>query len=49
MYETVPDVQDFDAYEAEQERRRRYRKRIVALYEWDEMNREEEDEKNAGN
>lgn len=50
MHETAPDAPDWDEYEAEQERARRHRERINALYEQVEMRMEEREiETNAGN
>ena len=49
MYEIVPDEPDWDEYEAEQTRIHRHNKRIAAMYEREEIIREEEGIENAGN
>lgn len=49
MIELVPDAPDFDEYDAEQERAARHRRKVAARYEYEEMVREEEIEKHAGN
>lgn len=49
MNEIVPDELDWDEYEAEQSRIHRHNKRMAAVYEREEMIREEEEIENAGN
>lgn len=46
MIEIVPDWPDFEEYEAEQERQKRHRKRIAAIYEREEIFREEKEIEN---
>lgn len=49
MNEIVPDISDWDEYDAEQERRHRHNKKLAAAYEYEEMIREEKEIENAGN
>ena len=49
MIEIAPDAPDWDEYEAEQERARRHRKKLAAIYDRDERFREEKEIEDAGN
>ena len=49
MNEIAPDTPDRDEYEAEQARIHRHNKRMAAMYEREEIIREEKEIENAGN
>lgn len=49
MNEIVPDIPDWDEYDAEQMRIHRHNKKLAAAYEYEEMIREEKEIENAGN
>ena len=49
MIEIAPDAPDWDEYEAEQERARRHRKKLAAIYDREERFREEKEREDAGN
>ncbi len=49
MIEIAPDALNWDEYEAEQERARRHRKKLAAIYDRDERFREEKEIEDAGN
>lgn len=49
MIEIAPDALDWDEYEAKQERARRHRKKLAAIYDRDERFREEKEIEDAGN
>ena len=49
MLEIAPDALDWDEYEAEQERARRHRKKLAAIYDREERFGEEKEIEDAGN